>query len=290
MLCLVLGMLLVFSMVSVQAEETETSERDKWWNILFMGGDSRSTEQYARTDCMIIISINEEDCELKMNSIMRDTWVEFPGLGKSDKINAANVFGGPELAMETVNSYFGTEIDDYVMVNMSDLVKIVDMAGGIDIHVTESERNYINQYAQDFLQNIRSYSGAKELTYSGDVHLNGLLAVAYTRNRYTDSDYQRVIRQQKMLMALAESFQNMEVNDLMEIVGDIEACLNTNLETEELKQLAMTGMAMDIEYVEQFRLPVDGTFESGMIDGYWKIVPDFAANAELLDTFIYGEE
>lgn len=288
--CLFVGMMLIFSMFGVQAEENQTGSEEKWWNILFMGGDARSTEQYGLTDCMLIMSVNEEDCEVKMTSIMRDTWVKYPGSGKPNKINAANVFGGPDLSVRMVNEYFGTEIDDYVLVNMSDLAYIIDLAGGIDLYVTESEQNYTNMYAKEFIENIRSYNGDKELKESGNVHLNGLLAVSYTRNRYTDSDFQRVMRQQKVLMALAESFQNMEINDLMEIVGDIQARLETNLETEELKQLAMTAMATDVEAVQQFRIPADGTFESGEIDGTWKIVADFEKNAVLLDEFIYGNE
>lgn len=281
--------LIAIMMLTFCAFAEETSENE-WQNILFMGGDSRSTEEYERTDCMMIVSINEAEGEIKLTSIMRDTWVAMPGRTKKAKINAANVYGGPELAMETVNSCFGTDIDKYVLVNMADLVDIVDMAGGVDLTVTESERTRINSYAEDFIKSVRKYDGDTVLEHAGDVHLNGLLAVAYTRDRYTDSDYGRVMRQQKMLLALADAFQNMDINDLMESVGDIQALIDTNMETEELKALAMRGLAADTEYIEQFRIPADGTFDSGLIDGTWKIVPDFERNERLLEEFIYGEE
>ena len=108
-LALVLAMLFAFSMTSVFAEESE----GEWWNILLMGGDSRSTNDYGRTDTMMILSVNLEENLVKMTSIMRDTWVSIPG-HSSNKINAANVFGGPELAVQAVNDNFGTDIEDYI--------------------------------------------------------------------------------------------------------------------------------------------------------------------------------
>ena len=47
-------------------------------------------------------------------------------------------------------------------------------------------------------------------------------------------------------------------------------------------------MVMEIEDVEQFRIPADGTFESGMFNGVWCIRPNFEENQRLLKEFIYG--
>ena len=66
--------LIAIMMMTFCAFAEETSENE-WQNILFMGGDSRSTEEYERTDCMMIVSINEAEGEIKLTSIMRDTWV-----------------------------------------------------------------------------------------------------------------------------------------------------------------------------------------------------------------------
>ena len=112
-------------------------ESELWWNILLLGGDSRSTDSYDRTDSMIILSVNRKTGEIKMTSIMRDTWVSIPGHKGMAKINAANVYGGPERAVQTVNSSFGTDIEDYVLINMAGMIKVIDAMGGIDLEVTE---------------------------------------------------------------------------------------------------------------------------------------------------------
>lgn len=284
-LALVLAMLLVLGSFSAMAEETE----NQWLNILLLGGDSRSTESYSRTDTMIILSVNREESIFKMTSIMRDTWVQFSS-GKSNKINAANVFGGPELAMKTVNDYFGTDIENYVLVNMYDLVHIIDLVGGVELEITEAERKNINSGAQDYINNVAKYSGDTYLENSGKVWLNGLQAMSFCRIRYIDNDYHRVMRQQQVLLALADKMQNMEVNDLMEALDGIMEYIDTNMENEAMKELAYTGLSAEIEDVGQYRIPADGTFNSGMFGDVWCIKPNFEKNAQLLHGFIYGEE
>ena len=274
--------------IQEEAVQEEAEEEKEWQNILFLGGDARSKDGYRLTDSIIIVSVNREECLLKMTSIMRDTWVEYPEYHISNKLNAANVYGGAELTMETINRYFGTDIESYVMVNMYDLAKIIDMVGGIYLWVSESERQQINSAAADYLQTFGTYSGNKSLAQAGYVHLNGLLAVSHARNRTTDSDYGRVMRQQEVLLALAERLQDQEVSELMALAEDIIARVETNLGSEAMKELAIIALAMEIEDVEQLRIPADGTYKSGMMDGTWKIVPDFEANTALLHDFIYG--
>lgn len=286
--------LLLFSVVSF-AEETpveltfEEPEKE-WVNILLLGGDSRSTKGYARTDCMMIVSFNREESLMKLTSIMRDTWVKMPGMNKSNKINAANVFGGPELSVQTVNEYFGTDIEDYVLINMNDLVDIIDIIGGIDIEIESREVSQVNKNARDSMSFIRGYEGASQISGSGMQHLNGLLATAYARNRYSDNDYYRVMRQQKVILAIAQKLQDMDVDELMSKVDAIRGHINTSMDDDELKDIATAGMVVEIADVEQFRIPADGTFQSGMFNGIWMIRPDFEENAELLHDFIYGQD
>ena len=278
--------MLLLAVMLMPAAFAETEE--EWVNILLLGGDSRSTESYGRTDTIIVLSINRDSGEMKMTSIMRDTWVQLSE-GRKGKINAANVYGGPEMTMRVVNEHFGLNIEKYVLVNMYDLVHIIDMFGGVDIEITEGERTQLNKYAGEYLDKISNYNGATSLEHSGMVHMNGLLAVSYMRIRYTDSDYVRVMRQQRVMIEVAGNAQNMEVDELMAMADEIFACVETNMTDEELKDLAMSALTVDTEEIGQYRVPADGTFESGTFDGTWMIRADFEKNKKLLDDFIYGE-
>ena len=254
---------------SVCAEEAEND----WQNILLLGGDSRSEDNYERTDSMIILSVNAAQGKVKMCSIMRDTLVEYPGLDRWGKINAAYVRGGLDVALATVNHAFDMDITDYVMINMHDMVELVDLFGGIDIEVTERERSQI-----------------KQLDHSGLVHLNGQQALSYSRIRMIDNDYHRVMRQQNVLLALAEKAQNMEFDDLLGMTDAVMEHIQTNLDVEQMKELALMGLSMEIKEISQYRIPADGTFESGMYENAWLIKPDFEENSRLLHEFIYENE
>ena len=271
--------------------QEEIGHGREWWNVLLLGSDSRTMSRYERTDSMIILSVNRGEAILKMTSIMRDTLVTYPGTNRTNRINAANVFGGPDLAMATVNSCFGMDVEEYVMINMADLVSVVDAMGGIDLEITEVEWNYINSHTQSYMAEIglEEYDGEMQLEAPGMVHLNGLLAMTLARQRYTDSDYFRVMRQQRILLAIAKKAQDMEVEELLDIADGFFEILETNMTNAELKALATVAMVVETEDVEQFRIPVDGTFESGILNEMWTIRPNFARNTQLLHDFIYGK-
>lgn len=286
-LVLVLAMLMVFASMPVLAEEeTEGS----WQNILLMGGDSRDMNDYRLTDSMMILSVNRVLGQVKLTSIMRDTWVHIPGKG-NQKINAANSYGGPELAVQTVNENFGTDIEDYVLVNMEDLMQIVDLLGGVVVDVSEHERKVANQYIDEYpsFSNAAGYTGDTHITETGMIRLNGLQAMGYCRDRYTGSDFDRVMRQQEVLLSLANEAQEMEVDALMDVAGQIADIVNTNMDKEEMKDLATAFMVMEVEDVEQYRIPADGAYTSGTFSGTWMIKADLAKNQQLLHQFIYGE-
>ncbi len=276
----------------VQATEAPSADAQagEWWNILLLGGDSRNEKTYERTDSMIILSVNTTLMEAKMTSIMRDTWVSYPGMPGHGKINAANVYGGPELSVKTVNECFGTDIKNYVLVNMAGLVKAIDLVGGVDIPVTSSERRLINAYSKYYVDNIAKYDGQTTLEKSGDsVHLNGLQAMSYCRIRNIGTDYTRTQRQRTVLMAVLNKMKSQNAAQIAAFAMAAAENVETNLSIMDILTLANFGLKLDTESsVEQNRIPADGTFQSGMKDGFWSIRPDFEANKKLLHNFIYG--
>ena len=270
------------------------AEEDDWWNILLLGGDSRDLKEYGRTDAMIILSVNTKTNAIKMTSIMRDTWVTMPGRKNKNKINSANVFGGPELAMATVNENFGIEIEDYVLVNMAGMIDIIDALGGVEIEITESEMEYINIYITGYIHEAHGgdasfYAGETSLNEYGLVHLNGLMAMSFTRNRFTDSDYGRVMRQQKILLALADKLKEMDFADMMALAEILPENVRMNLDPSEVISLIPVALSADFDAIRQYRIPADGTYESGTYDGTWAIRPDLEENRRLLYEFIYTD-
>src|SRR4029079_16815031 len=62
-------------------------------------------------------------------SVLRDTVVDIPGHGRN-KSNAAYAFGGPSLAIETVEQYLGVDINHLIEVNFENFPELIDSLGG----------------------------------------------------------------------------------------------------------------------------------------------------------------
>lgn len=261
-----------------------------WWNILLLGSDSRNMgNYYGLTDTIVILSVHPAGGQAKLTSIMRDTWVDIYGVG-ARKINSANVYGGPDLILRTVNEYFSMNLTDYVLVSMEALADIVDLLGGIDITVTESEMKTINKQltwdAMDFKLNDPAPLGV----FGENVRLTGNQALAFARIRSLDSDYVRTERQRATLVAIAQKLQGTDVGTLSAVVLRLASYVQTNLSISQMTSLATAGLGIDMEGVQQLRLPADGTFQSDTYDGVWSIRADFETNKQILHEFIYGAQ
>ncbi len=262
------------------AEESE----GEWMNILLLGTDNRSEEHHGRTDSMIILSVNTTTKQAKLTSILRDTWVKIEGHGHN-KLNAACVYGGPELTISTINENFDMDISQYVMINIAGLANVIDLLGGVDMDVTEDERKALNKGLFD----LSDYSGMEKLEESGEnTHMNGNQAVAFARIRKIDSDMRRTERQRRLLTEIASKLAENNAATILAVINELMPYVKTNISLVDLISLASFGLQLDMDSVEQFRLPVDGTYDSGTFDGVWCIKPNFEKNAEMLHDFIYN--
>ena len=268
-------------------EQSAADASDEWWNILLLGCDSYTKNSYQRTDSMIIVSINLARGEVKLTSLMRDTWITVPGTNKHRKLTELCAVGGPELTIRAINENFGMDISDYALISMQGIAEIIDLIGGLDLDITEAERKALNKGLFD----LSSLSGMEQLQESGEgVHLNGNQATAYARIRKIDSDYVRTERQRTVLIAMADKIKSgASAGTMLAIVTTLLNYVDTNLTLPEIMSIASMGLKMDLSSVEQLRLPADGTFESGTYDGIWCIKPNFTKNAALLHSFIYGD-
>lgn len=275
--------------VSVSGSDESESETasDSWTNILLLGCDSYTTKSYSHTDSMIILSVNTETKEAKMTSLMRDTWVTVPSKKSHRKLTELCAVGGPELTIQAVNESFGMNIENYVLISMDGIAEVIDLLGGIELDVTEAERKALNKGLFD----LSSLSGMEKLQESGEnVHLNGNQATAYARIRQIDSDFVRTERQRTVLITMAKKIMdNADAVTLIAIVTRLLDYVDTNLGFLEIMNLADVALEMDLNSIEELRLPADGTYESGTYDGIWCIKPNFEKNTKILKEFIYGE-
>ena len=249
---------------------------DPWVkNILLIGVDDKKGGSVSRSDTMILVSIDRRHGQIKMTSFMRDTYVTIPGHGE-DKMNAACVFGGPQLVMETIEYNFGIDVDNYVLVDFNAFKDVIDSLGGVTVQVKQREAEYINRTSK---QNIE---------YGDNVTLNGEEALVYVRIRYLDSDFYRTQRQRKVISAILSQVKKSNPIDLIDTGKKVLSYVETDMNPVELSLLAEGALLMYMQYdVLQSRVPFDNNYYSATIGGSAVLMIDNSITSEILHEFIY---
>ncbi|MBS5928387.1 MAG: LCP family protein [Clostridium sp.] len=255
-------------------------------NILLIGTDARDLNERARSDSIIIATIDNNTKKLKLSSIMRDTFVDIPGYGEQ-KINAALALGGPELLMKTIKENFDFTLDKYVMVNFWGFEDIIDGIGGIEVDVKDYEIPEINKFIGE-VRDVKS----PPLTTPGLQHLDGQQALAYARIRKVgNGSYERTERQRRVLDIVAEKMMDVSVVKYPGLLYDLLPSVKTNIEPLTLLNYAYTVSKFGELKFEQLQIPATELSQGGLYRNKgWVLLIDKEQNGKILNDFIYNDK
>lgn len=269
----------------VEDEFKEYNNYDKIKNIALFGIDATDGET-GRSDSIMLATIDPVHDKLKITSIMRDSYVNITGHGQ-DKINHAYAYGGPELAIRTLNENFGLNIQDFVSVNFSSLPIIIDILGGIELDIKNEELEYINGYI-DSLNSVEGTS-SPHIEFSGPQHIDGIQALAYSRIRYTSGgDYERTQRHRTVLSSLFNKLSNTPVTSYNSILNEVLPYIQTNLSATDILSLGTKALTIGNK-LEQNRFPKDGYSEGAMIDNIYYLTFDINIAKEQMRDYIFND-
>lgn len=219
-------------------------------NIAIFGLDSRDNSfSNSRSDCIIIVSINKKTNDVKLTSVYRDTYVDIEGHGL-DKITHAYAYGGPELAINTLNKNLDLNITEFVTINFDTVETIVDSIGGITLTITDSEASQIG------------------FSSGGTYTLDGKEALAYSRIRKIDSDYQRTERMRTVLEAVFNKVKKQELSEISNFVDIVLPHISTNMSTNSI--ISLVPSAVFYKITDSTGWPYD---VSGYSSDAWYGVP-----------------
>ena len=100
----------------------------------------------------------------------------------------------------------------------------------------------------------------------------------------------RTERQRELLTVIAEKLSENDSLTILAVINKLLPDVQTNISLVDLISLASIGLQMDMNAIEQFRIPADGTFEAGMFGSVWCVKPNFKKNAQLLYDFVYNDD
>ncbi|MGL4449758.1 MAG: LCP family protein [Sarcina sp.] len=256
-------------------------------NIVIFGVDEPKGTP-GRSDTIMIATINQNNDTLKLTSIMRDSYVNIPGYGMN-KINAAYAFGGPTLALKTLNEDYGMNLKYYVTEDFTTLPTLVTMLHGVTVTLTQAEVNAMVA-PQSQLNSIFN-ANAPILTKPGTYTLDGIQAMAYSRIRDgVGGDYARTYRQRQMMQQLYTKIKALPVTEIPGMINKLIPTIQTNLTNEQIMSIGEEILQMGVPTIQQARFPLNSQSHGEMISGQWYLVFNQQATTDELHDFIYKNQ
>lgn len=273
------------------SDEAELSG-EGYLNVAILGTDSREgtnadLDGSERTDSIMIASLNQETGDIKIISVYRDTLAELDD-GSYNKINAAYAYGGLDETISTLNRNLDMNIQNYVMVNFSALVDVIDALGGLEIDLTEEEVHWINDYYLNELIDITG-KGSDRVPGAGVQTLNGCQAASYCRIRYTDGDdYKRAERQRTVLQLIANKAKTANILTLNKIIDVVLPKVSTSFSTTDILYYAKLAPKLNIKETTGF--PFDLTTGNVADAGDSVIATTMESNVVQLHQYLFGAD
>lgn len=234
-------------------------------NILIMGSDSRGEKNSRfgnvagmRSDTTLILHISKDRKHAQIISIARDTLVDMPQCNRADGsivpprngalFNSAFAYGGMNgditsaaaCTIATVEKMSGLTIDDFVVVDFSGFINVVDSLGGVEY--------CFDRAVKDTLSELDVKPGCQKL--------NGAQALAFARTRYTlgdGSDISRIGRQQELILKLIKVVKQKNLlTDLPSLYSFTKSAIKTLTVSKNIGSLSkITGLAYSLKNLKE---------------------------------------
>ena len=254
------------------------------YNVVLVGLDTTTEDFIGNSDSMILISINYRLEQISMISLMRDTYVDIPGVGYR-KLNASYPNGAGPLLCETITENYKVQVDRYVTVDFGNMIDIIDAIGTIEITFTEKEAENANKSIRQQCRILGLDKDDYLIPGEGTYECNGMQAVAYARIRKVgNADYQRTERQREVLMKLLDKVKTMSLEDIDRLANELLPMLTHNIPESEFWGLLAKAPELLGYTITQDRIPYDGLFQS--VNG--NLVPQWDETIRKLKITLYG--
>lgn len=202
------------------------------WNDTFhvyiSGNDTFDSLEYnTRSDVNLIATLNSRTGQMMITTTPRDYYVVIPGISgdKKDKLTHAGNYG-PEASMSTLSNIYNEDINQYVRVNFSSVIGIIDALGGVTV---ASEVEFLADHSIEDVKQI----------VIGKNHLTGEQALAFVRERYdfTDGDAQRARNQQALIVGIMKELLSPTILLKSDAVfGSIAQNIDTNMSVSQMQR------------------------------------------------------
>ncbi len=213
-------------------------QRSGWLNVALISTDAPDMRQnFGRSEALLVCRVNQKTGEFRLLSLPEYMTVQVTALPAQIQLRYVNCFGGPLLALDTVNRELGLSVNRYCAVNVDSFAGIVDRVGGVTLTLTDEEAQALS-------------------LGSGDQTLSGLQAVEYLKLR---RQWDGALRFRILLEALMRQMSSSGlVSGALALVDTLLHTIDTNLTMDEIVTFAFALLDQkEMKGIEAYRLEAD---------------------------------
>lgn len=209
-LILVLGTIVAFNKKSEEVPATQEVKNDTT-NILLLSDNINS---------MIIASINNKNKDIELTPVESTAYM--------------NITDNENL-LKSIEKTTKINLDKFLKLNISDLMKVVSILGDITVDIKEEDLQLINNLIPKFYaESTDDNKGKMTLISSPGVQkINEYQAMAYTSVASKDIE-----KQKEIIISLIENAKNVDFTKYMDIFNTLKPHVDTNLTVPDMLKLA----------------------------------------------------
>ena len=229
-------------------------------HYLLLGEDGYADEVVddARTDTMVIVSLDSKYNRVIMTSILRDSRI-LNRRGNETKANLLYKNYGFDGVIECLERDLHIEIEGAVLVNFQNVKPVIDALGGVDIEIDENEYKTIKSILKGKDPNMPKGPGM--------VHMTGRIALAYMRDRWSEGDagtgdFARTERQRKVVSQLFDKCRDLSLMELVDVYNQVSDGMKMSLSAMDILSAISQAYGLvtaNADFV-QYSIPQDGTW------------------------------
>ncbi|HEM4989004.1 TPA: LCP family protein [Streptococcus suis] len=226
----------IYSFKVTQTVETATEQvSGDSFNIYISGIDTYGPiSSVSRSDVNIIMTVNRATHKILLTTTPRDSYVAIADGGQNqyDKLTHAGIYG-VNASVHTLENLYGIDISNYIRLNFTSFLQLIDLVGGIDV------------------ENTQEFTSGEHTFPVGTVHLNAEQALIFVRERYSlaNGDNDRGKNQEKVIAALIKKLSSPEnLRNYQAILNSLEGSIQTDLSLETIVGLVNTQLESGTQF------------------------------------------
>lgn len=207
------------------------------FNIYISGIDTYGPiSSVSRSDVNIIMTINRATHKILLTTTPRDSYVAIADGGQNqyDKLTHAGIYG-VNASVHTLENLYGINISNYIRLNFTSFLQLIDLVGGIDVENTQEFTSLHGNYYFPV----------------GQVYLNAEQALGFVRERYSleGGDNDRGQNQEKVIAALIKKLSSPDnLANYQAILTGLEGSIQTDLSLETIMGLVNTQLESGTQF------------------------------------------